>query len=212
MFFLPFCAEASGRACPRSGPCANAFANMGRALHSPLHRSSRLCSSLLPPPSSPVLAAVLGKSSRRLLAFAVQRKWVAATRTLLSSVAADQPAEEAMAAIDVMCVGTTGMPLLQLAVRSQQLELVQAVLEWGDAHGEGCAGFHHRPATAGDVRLGQLGGAWLRQPAWGGPRFQRCAKPLLLNAACSSTVLTGMPFPFVIQATPSSPPPPAAAA
>ncbi|KAL4432422.1 hypothetical protein ABPG77_001721 [Micractinium sp. CCAP 211/92] len=78
---------------------------------------------------------VLGKSSRRLLAFAVQRKWVAATRTLLSSVAADQPAEEAMAAIDVMCVGTTGMPLLQLAVRSQQLELVQAVLEWGDAHG-----------------------------------------------------------------------------
>ncbi|KAL4430673.1 hypothetical protein ABPG75_005929 [Micractinium tetrahymenae] len=78
---------------------------------------------------------VLGKSSRRLLAFAVQRKWVAATRALLSSVAADQPAAEAMAAVDVMCVGTTGMPLLQLAVRSQRLKLVKTVLDWGDAHG-----------------------------------------------------------------------------
>lgn len=67
----------------------------------------------------------------------MQRKWVAATRTLLASVAADQPPEEAMAAVDIMCVGTTGMPLLQLAVRSQRLELVQAVLEWGDANGEG---------------------------------------------------------------------------
>lgn len=91
-------------------------------------------SPLLPPRPPP---AVLGKSSRRLLAFAVQRKWVAATRTLLASVAADQPPEEAMAAVDIMCVGTTGMPLLQLAVRSQRLELVQAVLEWGDANGEG---------------------------------------------------------------------------
>lgn len=94
------------------------------------------CTTHLPPPTHPPPPAVLGKSSRRLLAFAVQRKWVAATRTLLSSVAADQPAAEAMAAVDVMCVGTTGMPLLQLAVRSQRLELVKAVLEWGDAHGE----------------------------------------------------------------------------
>lgn len=77
---------------------------------------------------------VLGKSSRRLLAYAVQRKWVAATRTLLAAVAADQPAAEAMAAVDVMCVGTTGMPLLQLAVRSQRLDLVRSLLDWGDAH------------------------------------------------------------------------------
>ena len=38
--------------------------------------------------------------------------------------------------MDVMCVGTTGMPLLQLAVRSQRLELVGALLQWGEAHGE----------------------------------------------------------------------------
>ncbi len=44
---------------------------------------------------------MLGKSSRRLLAYAVQRKWVAATRTLLATVAADQPAAEAMAAVSV---------------------------------------------------------------------------------------------------------------
>lgn len=85
---------------------------------------------------SPAPRAVLGKSSRRLLAFTVQRKWVAATRTLLAAVAADQPAAEAMAAVDVMCVGTTGMPLLQLAVRSQRLELVREVLDWGEDRGE----------------------------------------------------------------------------
>ncbi|PRW58718.1 copper responsive regulator 1 isoform A [Chlorella sorokiniana] len=78
---------------------------------------------------------VLGKSSRRLLAYAVQRKWVAATRTLLAAVDADQPAAEAMAAVDVMCVGITGMPLLQLAVRSQRLDLVRTLLDWGEAHG-----------------------------------------------------------------------------
>lgn len=78
---------------------------------------------------------MLGKSSRRLLAYAVQRKWVAATRTLLAAVAADQSPGEAMAAVDIMCVGTTGMPLLQLAVRSQCLELVTAVLDWGAQHG-----------------------------------------------------------------------------
>lgn len=35
-----------------------------------------------------------------------------------------------------MCVGTTGMPLLQLAVRSQRLDLVRSLLDWGDAHSE----------------------------------------------------------------------------
>lgn len=78
----------------------------------------------------------MAKSSRRLLAYAVQRKWVAASRTLLAAAAADQPAAEAMAAVDVMCVGTTGMPLLQLAVRSQRLELVRDILAWGQDHGE----------------------------------------------------------------------------
>ena len=38
--------------------------------------------------------------------------------------------------VDVMCVGTTGMPLLQLAVRSQRLDLVRTLLDWGEAHGE----------------------------------------------------------------------------
>ncbi len=40
--------------------------------------------------------------------------------------------------VDVMCVGTTGMPLLQLAVRSQRLDLVRTLLDWGEAHGEHC--------------------------------------------------------------------------
>lgn len=31
-------------------------------------------------------------------------------------------------------MGTTGMPLLKLAVRSQSLDLVQALLQWGDAN------------------------------------------------------------------------------
>jgi hypothetical protein len=34
-----------------------------------------------------------------------------------------------------MCVDITGMPLLQLAVRSQRAELVAALLDWGDAQG-----------------------------------------------------------------------------
>ena len=42
---------------------------------------------------------MLGKSSRRLLAYAVQRKWGVATRLLLSCVAADQPVHEAMAQV-----------------------------------------------------------------------------------------------------------------
>ena len=45
----------------------------------------------LPPPPPPLAAAtVLAKCSRRLLAFSVQRKWAAATRTLLASAAADK--------------------------------------------------------------------------------------------------------------------------
>ncbi|KAL4859578.1 Teosinte glume architecture 1 [Chlorella vulgaris] len=78
--------------------------------------------------------AVLGKSSRQLLAFAVQRIWVAATRTLLGAAVADVPCAEAMSEVDILCVGTTGMPLLKLAVRSQSLDLVQALLQWGDAN------------------------------------------------------------------------------
>lgn len=77
---------------------------------------------------------VLGKSSRQLLAFAVQRVWVAATRTLLGAAVADVPCAEAMSEVDILCVGTTGMPLLKLAVRSQSLDLVQALLQWGDAN------------------------------------------------------------------------------
>ena len=87
----------------------------------------------------------MGKSSRRLLSFSVQRKWLAATRTLLGAACADQPAAEAMASVDIMSVGTTGMPLLQLAVRSQRLEVVQALLAWGAAHGERAASFFLLP-------------------------------------------------------------------
>ncbi len=155
-----------------------------------------------------MLAAVLGKSSRRLLAFAVQRKWVAATRTLLSSVAADQPAEEAMAAIDVMCVGTTGMPLLQLAVRSQQLELVQAVLEWGDAHGEGC-----RVHPAPPQRTTRAAASWVDR---GFDNLHRAAARQAAPLERSLPFLAAHGHPCLLppgpQATPSSPPPPAAAA
>jgi hypothetical protein len=87
----------------------------------------------------------LGKSSRRLLSFSVQRKWLAATRTLLGAACADQPAAEAMASVDIMSVGTTGMPLLQLAVRSQRLEVVQALLAWGATHGERAASLFMLP-------------------------------------------------------------------
>lgn len=63
--------------------------------------SNSACTKLdsLPSSTSRPSPTVLGKSSRRLLAYAVQRKWVAATRTLLAAVAADQPAAEAMAAV-----------------------------------------------------------------------------------------------------------------
>jgi hypothetical protein len=44
-------------------------------------------------------AVVLGKSSRQLLAFAVQRVWVAATRTLLGAAVADMPCAEAMSEV-----------------------------------------------------------------------------------------------------------------
>jgi hypothetical protein len=70
---------------------------------------------------------VLGKSSRRLLAYAVQRKWVAATRTLLAAVDADQPAAEAMAAVSTVshshsvCNSTHFGCLLALPVRSHLL-------------------------------------------------------------------------------------------
>jgi hypothetical protein len=51
----------------------------------------------------PCVRAVLGRSSRRLLAFTVQRQWVAATRVLLAAVCADQEPVEAMA--EVRAVG-----------------------------------------------------------------------------------------------------------
>jgi hypothetical protein len=44
---------------------------------------------------------------------------VGVTRALLSSIAADCRPLDAVAAADVMAAGTTGMPLLQLAVRTQ---------------------------------------------------------------------------------------------
>jgi hypothetical protein len=44
---------------------------------------------------------------------------VGVTRALLASISADCRPLDAVAAADVMAAGTTGMPLLQLAVRTQ---------------------------------------------------------------------------------------------
>ncbi|GAB4817777.1 hypothetical protein N2152v2_004823 [Parachlorella kessleri] len=79
--------------------------------------------------------AKAGKAARRMLAFAIQRKWVGVTRALLASISADCRPLDAVAAADVMAAGTTGMPLLQLAVRTQSKELVAALLAWGRAKG-----------------------------------------------------------------------------
>lgn len=132
----------------------------------------------------------------------MQRKWVAATRTLLAALAADQPAAEAMAAVDVMAVGTTGMPLLQLAVRSQRLDLVQEVLGWGEAHGERGRGCCRGGAlqTAGCGSHCKQPGCMMKPPA------TRPYEPFALNTH------TRAPVPPALQATCSAPPRPAAAA
>ena len=77
-----------------------------------------------------------GRAARRLLPFVLQRKWAAATQLVLACLAADlEDPREAMAQADVMGAGTTGMPILQLAVRSQSEPLVRALLAWGAQRG-----------------------------------------------------------------------------
>ena len=77
----------------------------------------------------------VGRAARRLLPFVLQRRWAAATALVLSRLDADLPAGEAMAQADVMAAGTTGMPILQLAVRSQRPDLVAALLAWAASRG-----------------------------------------------------------------------------
>lgn len=50
-----------------------------------------------------------------------------------------------------MCVGTTGMPLLQLAVRSQRIDLVRALIDWGEQHGESVGQSAGQTAAACDA-------------------------------------------------------------
>lgn len=94
------------------GPWRSSCAACGRGTNAVLWRGLRAARTqsgdLAPPgphPSPFPALAVLGKSSRRLLAYTVQRKWVAATRTLLAAVAADQAPSEAMAAVSGLGVG-----------------------------------------------------------------------------------------------------------
>lgn len=82
-----------------------------------------------------------GRAARRLLPFVLQRKWAAATALVLSRLSVDLPAAEAMAQADVIAAGSTGMPVLQLAVRTQRHDLVSALLQWAARHG------HHLNAT-----------------------------------------------------------------
>ena len=75
------------------------------------------------------------KAATRLLPFTIQRKWPALTRVALSAAIVDQPASEAMSAADVIAVGTTGMSLLQLAVRTQSSDMLAQLLNWGRSMG-----------------------------------------------------------------------------
>ena len=76
------------------------------------------------------------KAARRLLPFLVQRKWPSLTRTALSACVLDNTSPSAaMANVDIIAAGTTGMPLLQLAVRTQSSEMVAMLLKWGQSVG-----------------------------------------------------------------------------
>jgi hypothetical protein len=74
-------------------------------------------------------------AARRLLHFTVQRKWPAVSRAALDAAADARGAAEAAAQADVVAAGATGMPLLQLAVRTQSAEMVAVLLEWGASRG-----------------------------------------------------------------------------
>lgn len=75
-----------------------------------------------------------GKAARRLLPFLVQRKWPLMMRKALDAAIADMPVGEAMGEADVVAAGTTGMPLLQLAVRAQCAEVLSMLLQWARAN------------------------------------------------------------------------------
>lgn len=69
-----------------------------------------------------------------------------------------------------MCVGTTGMPLLQLAVRSQRIDLVHTLLDWGEEHSESVRRPNRRsmrrltvpPASCGGMKSA---GGWTLPPS-----------------------------------------------
>ena len=90
---------------------------------------------------NPVAAATsgpvkVGNAARRLLPFTVQRKWPALTGLALAASVLDNTSpSEAMSKTDVFSVGTTGMPLLQLAVRTQSADMVTLLLNWGRSKG-----------------------------------------------------------------------------
>ena len=78
----------------------------------------------------------VGYASRRLLPFIIQRKWPALAGLALSACVLDGTSpSEAMASSDVHSVGTTGMALLQLAVRTQSADMVTLLLNWGRSKG-----------------------------------------------------------------------------
>jgi len=73
----------------------------------------------------------VGNAARRLLPFVIQRKWPALAGLALSACVLDNTSpSEAMSSSDVYAVGTTGMSLLQLAVRTQSAAMVTLLLNW----------------------------------------------------------------------------------
>lgn len=89
-----------------------------------VHGGSAVASAMAAAPSPP------GKAARRLLPFTVQRKWPALTRAALACVSLDTRTSEAMSEVDIIAVGTTGMSLLQLAVRTQSSDMLALLLNW----------------------------------------------------------------------------------
>jgi hypothetical protein len=78
----------------------------------------------------------VGKAARKLLPFTIQRKWPALSGLALAASVLDNTSpSDAMANSDVYSVGTTGMSLLQLAVRTQSADMVTLLLNWGRSKG-----------------------------------------------------------------------------
>lgn len=108
---------------PDAGEIDTLIYELGSLLEA-VHGGASVAAAMAGAPAPP------GKAARRLLPFVVQRKWPAFTRAALACVGLDVHTSEAMSEVDILAVGTTGMPLLQLAVRTQSSDMLVLLLNW----------------------------------------------------------------------------------